>query len=482
MAHYMYVPYFSTNKADKHNFVIKQVNNSNLQEERVTRLELPDTYVLKNSASNGEGYFLCFYDEIKKEDVFITVFNGNIVKKKSSKNSGNIYIPIGAMGSQNFVIVTINSKGNYNIEMLDMEQETKWKKTFSAPSGTSWDIVSVKAKMEGPEIIRKENKSDGKYAFTIHKIQTDNGNEIVQNTIGTDELSAYPTFFSEKDGMGFTGGFYYKNGVYANQPDGVFFAMMMPDGSLNQVVTVPYSQVVEDIKSSLGEKYASGNTAIIFSGGIMAHETQSYIMTGQVITKENKDVGCSIQTGDFVTVKFSFNQKYKGATVVKIPEQTISLTGDVSKTNIVDLGVWLKNASLLNFRYFLSTPGNPIIGYTTKQKDDMVSLCFKNVGLKSDTTQPVCLPVKRLPETTATYKFSGITVPLYPIANHSIFTHPHEFMNVSVYELDKNTLFVRKMPLPPLEKIQIRVEPEKPELHEPQLEENKQQEGNSQKG
>src|SRR5690606_15687744 len=147
---------------------------------------------------------------------------------------------------------TIGNKGAYTVEKIDTELKQKWEKSFSPPSGATWDIVSVKNSMEGLEIIRREKSPDGKYSFSLHALQREEGIDIAQNKITTEQIAPYPTFITSRDGMHITGGYYFKEGTYSPRPDGVFIGNMSPAGTLNEVATIPFSQVVEALKSTLG--------------------------------------------------------------------------------------------------------------------------------------------------------------------------------------------------------------------------------------
>lgn len=459
MGSFLYVPYFTTNKADKKNFIIRQLNGHTYREEQVLRLELPATFSLKASTFNGSSYLLHFYDEAKKEDVLISTVGENISKKKAVKASGETYFLFSGTTPEDFVIVTVSNKGNYKIEKTGIALESKWEKKFSAPSGTDRQIVSIKNKMGTLEIIRKDSKSNGKYEFSIHYVQLDNGEDMAQSSLSGDDTKLYPTFFSEKEGMSFTGGYYFTDGIYSTDPVGVFFALVTPDGNIERITTVPYSQVIEDLKNTVGGKLSDDNTAIIFTDGFMAHEIQSFVIVGQVVSRQNKDNTATITFGDFVSLKFSMEQKYKGAVSTSYEGSQVVINNISPSINTLDLGIWMNNASLLPYSHLVTAPGMPIMAYRKYEKGGETNLCFKPLGIKNDTTQPECMMLYRYPETHAPYEFTG-NLPVKPFLFKAIIPSGHDMNNIATYQLTNNTLLLTKTPIPKLENIMVPIMPE----------------------
>lgn len=469
MGEMIYVPYFTTNKSQKKNFIIRQISSETLNEDKSTRLEIPETYDLKSSAMGNMGYLLCFYDAAKKEHILMAVSNGNISKKKSLKSNGSEYRLLSSFES--FILITIGNKGGYTLEKLDMELDSKWKKSFSPSSGVTWDILSIKSTMEGMEIQRKENKADGAYAFVTHSIQPEEGVEMGQNKISTDEMNLYPTFYTVKEGMKFTGGYFFKNSIYSKQPDGVFISELSMDGIVSNVVTVPFSQVIEGVKNTLGNKLATGNSSIIFTGGTMSHEAQEFVMTGQLVSRKASKDSCVVTIGDFVTVKIGLDGKFKSAMATSVDEQKITLNGDVSNTNILDFGIWLNNAGFMPFKYFAPMPGNPVMGYIALDGGGITTFCFRNIGLENDTLKPICMPVNTEPHPPVQYTFSGTATPPQVPLQNTVLTNgeiPNAFTTFYIFD---NLLSIRRMPIESLDKLNVMIMPEEPPMDEPEPEE-----------
>lgn len=455
MEQYMYTASFITPIEGKKNFLIKHVSPQVFVEEQKVELELPESYVLKTSSFAMNNHFLIFYDENKKEDVFITVEGENISKKKTSKHTNDTYIAIITNNSEDFVYATVDKKGNYKLTMIDIALQKKWEKSFSSPSGTTWNIISIKGDMDGISILRKENKSDNKYAFTKHVVSISDGNDMFVKTLGNEDFYPYPTFISSKEGMSFTGGFYYNNGIQTGKPDGVYFALLSPDCNLEQTSKVPFSQVIEDIKNTSGSKLLNDNTSICFLDGYMSHETQSFILIGQLFTSKKTEQGVEIQTGEIITVEFSMEQQYIEATATKIDQQTIKLNGDFEGVNNLDLGIWMKHANLFSYKMTFPSPGYPMIGYITKNKNEPMKFCFKNVGIKQDTAKTLCDPVTKFDRHDLIYEFKGNKAPIYPSINNKIILDHMNPMSVISCELEKDVLYLTKVQTPNLEGITI---------------------------
>jgi|GEM_PF-3708709 len=470
MGEVLYMPYFIKGGNDKKNFVIRQIESHSMREEKIVRLELPQSYGLSGSAFNGMAYLLAFYDAGKKENVLLTVSNGNVVKKKTAKAGDKKYIPLSS--HEGFILVTVDGKGRYTVENVDLELKTKWEKSFSPPSGSTWDLISVKRKMEGLEIIRKENGAGGKYAFSMHIMQPEDGTDMAQSTIGNEDMNPYPTFISEKEGMIFTGGYFFKNGTYSKQPDGVFMGLLGLDGNLNDVAKVPFSQVIEALKSTLGGKLASGDASIIFSSGTMLHETQTFVMTGQLVSRKQKENSCVLTLDEFVTIKIGFDGTFKDASVIKTTAEQITLEGDTKNTNTLDLGIWLNNAGLSHFKYYAHMTGNPIMSYVTIDENGVSNLCFRNVGLANDTLDPICMPLNREPSKATPYTFTGTATPPSVVNFNSVIVEEPLAMSYTTYGMiSDGHLTLRKAPLQSLEKLEVMIMPEDPPMDEPHEEE-----------
>jgi len=456
MAQHLAIPYFSTNKAVKQNFIIKQLNADGLIEERSASFEIPAGYSLKTLLRNDEGMLVIFANNAKKEDVFMSIAGDNIIKKKSFKQNGYTYYNASAVGNT-FVLAGVDNKGDYYVESFDKELNSLWKKQYNAPRGTTYSIIGLNVNMGMLQILRKEEEN-GKYKISKIGLHSDNGEEAYTSAIHNDSVKAYPTFFAEKDGMNYSGGYFYRDAIYTERPDGIYFAILRNDGIAEQVATVPYSRVVEDLKATLGSKLTDKNTTLVFTDMLVMHEMQSYYMTGQLVTSEKTEGGANITLGEYVTLKFSFENEYKGAVATKDKIATIKLKGDVSKTNITDLGIWLKNAGLLTIKGYGFLPGaNPILAVKNKQ-DNFDKLCFINAEKPEKQMPELCVDLTMNPMEAQVYDFNGIAAPVYPVQATNLRFHPQHLTAYYSYELFNNTLRMHRKELPMLEPIRIPIE------------------------
>lgn len=465
------LPYTSEGGNGKTIFNINRINYHTLQDEDRLNLELPASYELITATYAGGSYVLICNDKSKKEDILITAANNNIIKKVSIKSKGNRYFLAGTANPESFLLISINDKGGYTITNKNFQLENLWEKSFS-PNNSTWNIYDISPGMEGISILRKETGKNGEYTFTKHMISGDNGEDLANQPLKNDSLSAYPTFFSTREGMQFTGGYYYNSGKSNGQADGIFMAMLSPEGQFENITKVPLSQVVEDLKSNVGSKLLDKNTAIIFTDGMMSHETQSLIMSGQVISRVNSDNKTKIALGDIVTLKFNLERGYAGAYVVKLNGQNITLEGSSSNVNTPDLGVWLNRASLLQLKGYVPMPGNPIVSFSNIGGGDNPELCYKNAALKVDTNLQLCLPIADEPLSTEnTFVFTQDDFLSYPVLQYGTITDKENFSALLRYSFIDNMLKIQRVDIPQLEKMMIITPPEEPEPDEPEQEE-----------
>lgn len=462
---YLYIPAFIKAGDDKKNFSLSNLEPNTLMEENKAMLELPTGYQLLSASFSGANHILFFYDESKKEDVILSVTGENVNKKKTIKHNGDSYIALNSEIPEYFIYVTIDKKGNYEIKKVDLNLETIAEKSYSAPSGTNWDIISVNTGEQGIKITRKESKSDNKYAFAIHTIDPNELSDIDQQTLGNEDIAAYPTFFKSNEGMNYSGGYYYNDGKYTGKPDGVYFAMLSPDGRMEQTAKVPFSQVIEDIKTSEGEKLVKANTSITFVDGFMSPENQSFVLIGQLFTRNDNEGGSKITMGGIVTVNFSEEMKYMFATATDIESYSIELKGNLKEVNNLDLGVWLNNASLLPYKFRVNRPGYPLVAYQSITADNMVNLCFVTIGVKGKHPESLCSIINREPIKKNAYSFNGIKAAQYPAHTYGILRGMHEAPTTLYYQLNNDMLVFYPKPFPPLEDISVNFEPDMVSLH-----------------
>lgn len=466
MGQFIYIPYFTTDKTAKRNFIIRQLNGQTFTEEQVLRFELPPTYILKASAFNGSAYLLHFYDEAKKEDILISTTGDNINKKKNLKSSGETYFMFSGMTPEDFILIAAGNKGDYKVQKIGIDLESIWEKKFTAPSGIKRQIVGISNKMGNLEIIRKDNRPGNKYEFSMHYIQLDSGEDIAQVPLTKDNTQLYPTFFAEKEGMNFIGGYYYADGIYNGKPLGLFLALTTPDGNIERITKVPYSLVIEDLKSTVGAGLSKENTTIIFTDGIMSHETQSFVLAGQVITRQNNENNTTISFDDFIAVKFSMEQEeYKGAVSTPYKNSQITINDLPATVNTLDLSMWMNHTSLIPFSHFLNMHGAPVMAYRTIEEGGLSNLCFRPLGVKNDTTKPECTMLYREPQKTEPYKYTGNLV-TKPVSSQAIIPSAHDIGNIGTYALNNNILLISKTPLPRLDRLMRPVMPEHEEPHE----------------
>lgn len=473
MGEVIYIPYFSGSKNAKKNFLIKRINSQNLTEDGTTALEIPKSYKYVASTFNGMSFLLSFYDESKKESVVMLCdAEGNVLNKKSYKTDAIIPYTAGG-GMENFLMMQPLKSGGYKMEMINDSFKTQWSKSYTPESGNKWEIVEVQARMDKLAVIRKQTNSAGKYKFVMHGIQPETGDNAFLNEMTTQNINPYPTFITENEGMAFSGGFYYKDGVYSNQkPDGIFFSMLTPEGTLNQTVKAPYSQLIEDLKESYGDHFSKNNAGIYFLGGTMLHELPGFMMTGQLYTrKDNNDGTSTVFTAkDLVMVRFNLEGEYKGADAYETGEQKATVNGNIAKVSDLELAHWLNQRGFFGLKQIVNGPGTPALAYINKQSEGIDQMCYRKPKrtVKSEwISNPHCVDIDRAPDPnrklTYNYSANDLTPPV--LTRGIIPGHMEEPM--VAYSLNKNALMIWKVPGPPVEmEEEPPTEPE--DIHEPE--------------
>lgn len=382
MGETLIVPYFSTNKKSNKNFIIKTINTTDYQFEEKGRLEIPESYNLLSSSGSGEELLLAFYDNDSKDNILMAVRDGNIIKKKDYKASGSTIRTFSSERPGEFLIMEISKNGGYTISKLNSEFEDILNSKYNPPSGSTWKLVSVKSSMEGLRIIRKQTSKDGKFTFSLISIEGDSLKERTNNKLIINDAPAYPTFISEHEGIGMSGGYYFRNGVdKTDKPDGIYFTLLTPEGVIEQSMDVPYSQVIEDLKSPLGDKLSQKNTGIILTGATMSHDLQRYVLAGEVFTRaDNTGGGGVYKTRDLIVLAFSLEGKYLGAEHIPVAEKEASIKGDISSLSNLDLAVWMNRSGFKTFQHFFMAPMFPGLVYLNYNQDKPTNFCFQQVG------------------------------------------------------------------------------------------------------
>lgn len=478
MESFMYVPYFIT-RDETANFVISQLNTETLIEEQMIPLELPKSYTLKSSGQSMGTYLLLFYDTDKKEYVLMTVVEKNIAKKETVNIKRDAYHILNTNIPEGFITLAINKKG-FTLQKINLELETKWEKSIEPASGKDMEVINITGGLEGLNILYKEETDEGKYSFTTMILQPENGEAITKNTLMLGDVPAYPTFISVHEGMGIMGGYYFNDGKYRDKPDGIFMAMSSPEGDIEDYKKVPYSQIIEDLKNTAGGKLNDANTSIAFVDGMVAHGTQSMMMTGQIFTKKDVTGGAVINTADVATLKFHFEKGYKGANVTKLSNEKITINGDVTSAKIVDIGTHLAKSRLFPVQQYANVPDQAIIRYHMRDINNMIQACFKNAGLSADTSKEMCVPLGELPKSMPKYNYEDIKLPMViPNTRYGSMTSPHDMDKVLTYELREGALFMRKTELPDIHMLAVMEEmQEEEEQPEDEMPEDEAQEDN----
>lgn len=456
MGEILLVPYFTTNKT-KQNFIIKQINTMSFSEDNVTRLEIPSEYELVNVSGGMQNTIIVFRDTKKNEYVMMNVVAGNIVTKKTIKQNGNTLMLIDSKNPDEYILVDVNKNGGYTIQLLDDKLETKTKKTYTPSTGT-WDIISIKQTLEGLTVVRRENKPNNKYAFYVQGINPSDGEELYAIPLKYEEINTYPMFFTSSEGITVTGGVYFRNGLNNNQkPDGVYVSTVTPDGEGTQTLEVPYSQVLEDLKVPLGSTLNNAHSGIIIRGGTLSQELQSYLLVGEIFTRnENTNGTTSYQQKDIVVLKFGMEEGYLGAEHYAVAAKEANISGNVSSLSDYDLASWVNQTGFGSYQNFMNSPLLPTVVYTKHTGNEGTQICYQQVGsLVSDIgLNPICNNViHHAGNSSYSYAYMYNTAPIYPNSNSGLLSGGMMMDNVKYYTTNGQQLFISGIPAPRFEEL-----------------------------
>lgn len=448
------IPYFKSNQKSGQNFVIKSVNTMDLNEIPPVLLELPQSYNLVSSASGMEGGLLVFYDKAENNYALLIIKENNVVKKKTIKASGNSIKAINGQAPETYVIIEIGKKGDYTLYTYNNQLEEINKKSYSPASGTTWKIVSMETNMEGLQILRKETAKDGKYTFKMIGIATEGLDEAYSQALTVNNINTYPTFITENEGIAMSGGVYYRNGVDKDQnPDGLYVATMTPNGEVEQAMEVPYSQVIEDLKTELGDKLSKKHTGIILTGATISHDLQRYLLAGEVFTRtDNPNGGSTFTTEDIVILGFNFEGKYLGAERIAVPLKKATVKGDVSGISDMDLAVWMNKSGFGSFQSFFNTPVLPSAVYLVTNTNQPNKICMQQTGTLRKELHKACMDIPLAEgNITYTYDYTATAAPVYNFSKLNVLPNKMNMENISYYKIGDNRISILNMPAPSME-------------------------------
>lgn len=461
MGEILLVPYFSKEKVDNKNFFVKRVGAMSLREEETMSLELPESYKLETMGFNMGIYTFIFTDKSKKETVLMTVRESKVLNKKTIDGSASWKV-LGTMDPESFALVTIKKNGAYTIEAMSADLESKWKKTFN-PEKSSWDVVSMERVMDKIVTVRRLLSDKGFYSYYVHTIQSENGENSTITDLAGQDFQAYPTFFNSSEGMTYVGGYYYKDAIIKGNPTGLFFATLTPEGSMDQVAKIPYSQILESVNKQLGEELTNQNNNIIFTMGGMSMSSPTYTIAGHVFSRQNNTSGTGVfKSKDIIAIRLNDQMEFKKAFVVEVPEQEIQINGDISNVNDIDLAYWMDKNDFLPLKFIKQMEGVPQVAYIKKEGKAPRQLCFTKLFTSKDDTTETCVEASRdIDNANAPASFTFSSPYTYNTSTRGILYNNMDPNSLKAYEINNGELMIWGVSLPETE----------PEMDEPMEEE-----------
>ncbi|MEZ5018450.1 MAG: hypothetical protein R2800_15425 [Flavipsychrobacter sp.] len=340
-------------------------------------------------AGNDQASLFLFYDNSKKKATLATFGpDGNIITEKAYKGItiGDDVTLYRALSPEGFVLVSQTSKkAGFKVEGIDSKLDIKW--TYNGKQ----KMVAVDQSMDILNITAVSQSAQGNETYSIISIQTETGDAAAENVLKHEEQLLYPTFTSNKEGMGFTGGLFFKDGNPNNKtPDGIFIAQVSPDGEMAEFATVPYSLIIEDIKDEqVSEQLASGKYKLMPVATTRKMDGSGSILVCELFSrKKTADGNTRFEVMDMVSINFNIEQKYESLSVIKKEKKSATVKGELAKANHDwSVATWLLQKGFFDFKLLQDFGGRQALGYTTVNNGEQ-SLCFNNLSAaKSD-----CVP------------------------------------------------------------------------------------------
>lgn len=330
-----------------------------------------------------------FYDDSKKKATLVTYdFEGNIASQKAYKGiTANDDIALyRTLSPENFVLVSQTSKkAGFKVEGIDSKLDIKWTyngKQKMVNAALNMDLLDITAVSQSPQ---------GGETYSVISIQTETGDAVSNNILKHEEQLLYPTFASNKEGMGFTGGLFFKDGNPNNKtPDGIFIAQVAPDGEMAEFATAPYSLIIEDIKDEqVSEQLASGKYKLMPVATTRKMDGSGSMLVCELFSrKKTADGNTRFEVMDLVSINFNMEQKYENLTVIKKEKKNTTVKGELAKANNDwSVATWLLQNGFFDFKLLQDFGGRQALGYTTINNGEQ-SLCFNNLS----ATKSDCVP------------------------------------------------------------------------------------------
>lgn len=352
---FYYTFYFGEKTENKGmaNFVLA-IYDQDLKPVKTTDIEISKNSQLAASAFNGKYFLFIFADLNKNKRTMVSLDKGgNIIKQNVEEDvRAALLVPenypdIHGVNDEEFIVVRPekDKKFGYEIERMDKEFNSKWKKSFFPEKGI-WSVEDSRLTNNALYLLRKEKPNalmGDKYTYYVQGINTDNGDQLYSTALTNDDDGGFPNFIRvANDGTVATGGMYFNNGKYDEKnSDGLFFALIAKDGSVSKFSKTSWKKVKDQIRGDFSSDLVGGKTKVLVED-IILKKDGNYMIIAETWRKsndaDNTGSGTLRKLGGFGggSSSSSSDSKDKGFTVMDFALFNFDASGELTTIDKIE--------------------------------------------------------------------------------------------------------------------------------------------------
>ena len=395
------------------NFVLK-LYDKDLKEIKSTEVEVTKFSELASSAFTGKYFLFIFVDALKKNRTMITLdASGNIIQKKSEED-----VRRALLTAENFPIIHVlnqdefillrpmkEKKFGFEIERLDKDLNSKWVKSHIPEDGIL-KVQDLKVTNNKLYILREQNPSrtSDNYVYSVQSFDVATGDQLYSADLKDGTDGGAPSFIRvAENGEVATGGMYFKGSEYDDKnSDGVFFAIISPEGTITQFTKKTWDSMKDQISGEFSSALLGGKTKIMVEDVIKKKDGTFMVITEQFKKANNSNLtgsgagamlgggGSSTATGpeigftvlDFVFFNFDATGKLTGIDVVGKINKEAKVSGKIASEKGLAIAQYMRERGFFCYKETIEHNGKQIIVF---RNDDGIKskAYFLPVGTKS---------------------------------------------------------------------------------------------------
>lgn len=280
------------------------------------------------------------------------------------------------------VIIPGGKNGSYNITCYNSRNfEEKWKQEFVPKSGTM-EVILFNQFMERLMVLEK-SKPDSKkerYIYNLRTIILDRGIETDNTELKDAETGEYfyPSFITEERGSDFTGGIYYKDGIFDEKnPGGILAGQISPNGRMGRRVKIAFAELKKFIPDNVVNSIQNGSQLILQD--IFRSRNNELVISCELVTRKydaaSGEAKVTISNPFLIYTNYE-NEIVGVSSIPDIPATNLSIKGRIAGSNIFTLASWLKNEGLFAYRFNSHINSEPHVCYTYLDSGSKKAILF----------------------------------------------------------------------------------------------------------